>query len=410
MISTHSVWAKPATSARKPLAGRKTLTYLAALVALVALTVLPVTSTAAAGPAPLLGYGQVGTRQAVPWSEVGAGWILAQWQAVPPKQAGTAQAGAVPSSATPMLYLIDPAGGRYDIGPVDVAGSLSDWSGDGEHALLVDSQPGKPYVVTDLDLATGLKVGQFQLSASLADVFAGFTRPAGTAILLEKEYVGLQAEQLERVSPTGSAQLTYPSNFAGAGSLVGGFLETPNGLQLVLGAQRGLVLVDNDGQAATQLSVPGAPGCQPTSWWAPGIVLANCLGDWLVPISGARPTLLAKQGSGPAWKIGATTYITECACGSCWIAKLEPNGTAEQVNIPRVNNYLSVYGIGAYGGRLALMASLGCDGGKPGPGGRGPSLMWYDPVDNTVSVVLGPPVNGGMVDSAYLYGADQVGL
>lgn len=65
-----------------------------------------------------------------------------------------------------------------------------------------------------------------------------------------------------------------------------------------------------------------------------------------------------------------------------------------------MNNSHNIYTLGAYGNRLALQATVSCDGSSYGPG---PSLMWFDPAADTTTVVLGPPLNGGTVVGAILY-------
>src|SRR5690242_3190224 len=79
----------------------------------------------------------------VPWSNVGPGWTLATWSPVtahrPGEKPGPGEAD--PETAATTLFLVDPAGNRYAITTLsgDDAGlHLTDWSGDGSHALLSD--------------------------------------------------------------------------------------------------------------------------------------------------------------------------------------------------------------------------------------------------------------------------------
>ena len=373
------------------------------------------TTTPAAG----LGYGKQGPRAAIPWNEVGPGWLLATWQSalggpVERTNGPTAPTTAATSPRAEVLYLVDPLGGRYAITTLAHGDSLAAWSGDAKRVLLT-SYAGANEVITEVDLVTGSVAGSFSLSASATLIPSpgfsslGFTRPDGLAILLATRS-GAGADSLTRLSPTGTAQLTYPSAFTRVGGFSGSFLSTPDGLQVVLGAAGGLAVVKNDGRVVAQLPVPGARGaCSPVRWWSAGVILADCDGLWLIPTSGASPTVLANtQGAVQpenAWPVGSAVYVQATgACGSQFLAKLAPGGTVTQIAVPRVNNSDNIYAIGDHGNRLALQATLSCDG--PGATSRpGPSLLWFDPAANAITVILGPPLNGGFVTDAILYGS-----
>ncbi len=222
------------------------------------------------------------------------------------------------------------------------------WSGDAKRALLT-SYAGANEVVTEVDLVSGSIVGSFSLSASATLMpspgfsYIGFTRPDGLAILLATRS-GAGDVSLARLSPDGTTQLTYPSAFATVGGFSGGFLSAPDGLQLVLGATGGLAVVENDGKVAAQLPVPGAGGaCTPVRWWSAGVVLAECDGLWLIPTSGASPTVLAttRGAMGPedAWSLDSAVYLQVAgACGSQFLAKLDPGGIITQLSVPGVSN------------------------------------------------------------------------
>ena len=54
-------------------------------------------------------------------------------------------------------------------------------------------------------------------------------------------------------------------------------LYTPDGLQLVLGAQRGLVVLGNDGEIAREIPLPqGYEACIPRRWWSDRVALVVC--------------------------------------------------------------------------------------------------------------------------------------
>ncbi|MDT7731450.1 MAG: hypothetical protein QOK45_1703, partial [Mycobacterium sp.] len=100
------------------------------LVALAAMTLAAcssTTTTAAHGPsssptAPTpttvqhaVAHGAEAPMDAVPWSEVGPGWMLAMWSpATPTRGGGEVPAGEpAPATSTTTLYLVNPEGGRY---------------------------------------------------------------------------------------------------------------------------------------------------------------------------------------------------------------------------------------------------------------------------------------------------------
>jgi hypothetical protein len=39
--------------------------------------------------------------------------------------------------------------------------------------------------------------------------------------------------------------------------------------------------------------------------------------------------------------------------------------------------------------------------------GAGETLLWFNPVDNSTNLILGPPLNGGGVIDALVYPDDQ---
>lgn len=92
----------------------------------------------------------------------------------------------------------------------------------------------------------------------------------------------------------------------------------------------------------------------PVRWWSAGVVLAGCDGPWLVPTSGAFPTVLAntQEAVGPegAWPLGSAIYLqVAAACGSQFLGKLGPGGTITQRTIPGVSSSHNIYSLGAHG-------------------------------------------------------------
>jgi hypothetical protein len=346
---------------------------------------------------------------AVPWSQVGPGWVLATWSPVSGRRPGESGPPGEPGyqAAATTLYLVDPAGGRYAVTTFAPPGDgsrpeLVDWSGDGSRALLETGGYGSPKVLTEVDLHSGT---QTTVTANGSFESARYTRPEGKAVLLESAGYASQGS-LERVDLAGNHQLTYPvaHDFRG-------YLSTPDGTQLVLGTAAGLALMGNDGVPGKALPIAGQKDCAPTRWWDTGstVVLARCSDSpqsqlWLVPIDGGTPTALTAPNNGQkgpdygdttAWQLPAGTYVQALgACGVIFLAKLNADGTTSPVSVPNVHG-ATIIVVGVNGGDLDLQAKAGCGGGQ--------SLVDYNPSAGTSTVLLGPPVNGGGVIGAVPY-------
>ena len=191
----------------------------------------------------LLAAGQLGTRQQVPWSKVGPGWMLATWNKT--------QSG--PTS----LLLIDPAGGRYSLDTLAAKAANSAqpdspvaWSGDGQRALL-DSETTSSNVAV-LNLQTGTQT-RFSLGSGVSPI--GFTRPDGLAILADAAS-STNHPRLERFSLTGALQQTYPASFTGGGYYNGdSAVYSPDGTQLAVSTSGAMELMSNGGKVIRALPV-----------------------------------------------------------------------------------------------------------------------------------------------------------
>jgi hypothetical protein len=366
-----------------------------------------------------LAHGEEASVQDIPWSEVGAGWTLAMWNAATPTESG---GDAAPGEPTPYdsadtLFLVSPEGGRYAITTfTPPAGGynpmLVDWSGDGNRALFYGSGPGSTTDIIEVDLHTGM---QTTFSVNHFNITPRYTRPEGKAVLLAKSNDVDSPPSLERVDLAGNHQLTYPIEQFGSKSGPD-VLPTPDGTHLVLGTESGgLAVMNNDGTGIQTLPVPGQQYCSPTRWWDADstITVADCHDSeysnsqlWLVPIDGGTPTPLTQPndgqegeilGAGSAWNLPEGTFLQAYgACGYRFLAKLDTfGGTPTKVSVPKVDEHSSVDVIGVYHGDLQLQASLSC--------GSGESLLYYDPGTGTSTVLLGGPVNGGGVIAALPY-------
>jgi TolB protein len=402
-------------------------------------TPAPTSNSTAAAPAAAHGvsavtHGVEAPIGAIPWSNVGPGWMLAVWNAVTPHHPGALPAPAAgpaeptDETASSTLYLVDPAGNRYPITtfapPSGFEGPrLVDWSGDGSHALLSRDVPGQQQlVITQVDLHTGAQT-------TLPDG-GRYTRPDGKSMLVSTNYNGDVPGTLKRVDLAGNPQLTFPTDQLG-GEFSGAYMQSPDGTRLVLGTVKpgnvpgneaykspaGLVLVRNDGTVVRRLSSPAPDAsCSPVRWWNATEILANCdtaehSGSqlWEVPLNGGAPMALTALNSGQeddpgfggdigdriAWQLPSGTFLQSAgACGTMFLSRLTPDMHTTRVDVPGIDSS-SVVVAGATADKLVLQAKVGC--------GATTSLLTYDPAANTSTVLLGPPINGGGVTEAMLY-------
>jgi TolB protein len=372
----------------------------------------------------------------VPWSKVGPGWTLATWSPAILHRPGKKLADEANAETATTLYLVDPAGNRYAITTFsgkDAGVRIADWSGDGSHALFADSDAA-PSKAISVDLHTG------EQTTIPVDGHPKYTRPEGTTLLVSADFNGNEPGTLKRVDFAGNVQRIYPTeNLGGAGQFSGQYLASPDGTQLVLATANlgtelvprhddSLVVMDNNGIILRTLPTPTPNAeCSPVRWWAPNVVLAHCTAErssasqlWAVPINGEAPTALTAinsgQGGDPgfggdlddriAWKLPSGTFLQSAgACGSAFLSRLTPDGHTTRVAVPDVSENVRVTGV--TGDKLVLRAEAGCGGDVVVIGGdlrsRATSLLTYDPVANTSTVLLGPPVNGGGVTDAILY-------
>jgi hypothetical protein len=390
----------------------------------------PATSTAAPAPvpaAPVAAHGVEATVNDVPWSKVGPGWTLATWSPVVAHRPGEERAAPGepdPETAATTLYLVEPAGNRYAISTfsgADVRLDLTDWSGDGTHALFEST--GNPWVIS-IDLHTG---EQTRIPIP-GRAYPRYTRPDGDALLVSTNDTSDEPGTLTRIDLAGNAQQTYPTkDLGGAGQFSGRYLESADGTQLVLGTANlgndlvprrddSLVVMGNDGRIIRTLPTPMPNGeCAPMRWWTSTVVLAGCSAEhgsgsqlWKIPIDGAAPTALTavnsgqgddpgfdgSLGEGLAWELPSGTFLQSAgACGTAFLSRVAPDGHTTRVKVPGMSQ--SVFVTGATADKLILEGHMACGGGT--------ALVSYDPAANTSTVLLGPLVNGGGVTEAILF-------
>jgi TolB protein len=363
--------------------------------------------------APLASMGVVAPASAIPWRSVGPGWFVAIWvphaaaQGFPPPKNWDKQ----PST----LYLVDPLGGRYRIAtlPAPSYYGLLDWSGDGRRVLI--STPGtaaQHSLIENVDLATGGVLDHFASPGSAESAYQ-YTRPKGLTILRFTPAIGEHGvASIVRLSLSGTVLFRYPANFPGTGPLSGfnppALLPSLDGTQLVVEAENGMTLMDNDGTFVRNVG-PVGETCAPVRWWDTTDFVASCYAFahgvttepalWLVPINGKAATRLTSPvrpdlGDIDGWKIGTSVYLqAEGACGSQFLARRLADGRTARVNVPKTGNDVEV--VGAHKDRLALLGILGC--------GAGRSLFSFNPTSAGEIPLLGPPMNTGSVLEALPY-------
>jgi hypothetical protein len=354
-----------------------------------------VTGKAASGPLTAAGVSPASwTPAGVPWRSVGRGWILAEL------------AASASASGPQALYLVSPGGQRYRLGTVPAGALLEDWSGNGTDALLLDRKVNSTEEsAIVLNLRTG-KAGGFALPSGTPYPQISFTRPAGTAVL----FLGTASTSggylpLQRFSLTGTRQLCYPAQFPRAGSEDGTYRESANGTEIVFATQNGFEVVSNAGQPVRYLAAGNRGYCFLLNWWNSQSVVANCGGGlWTYPLSGAQPRqLTTSKDHGSflgAWQLPSGTYAEGVACGSTWLEKLNPNGTATHLTIPGAADAGYVQPLGAYGDQLPVMVGGGCDAGT---GVQPYSFVdWYSPGTDAATTVIGGRAGGGYVTAAVL--------
>jgi hypothetical protein len=382
-------------------------------------------STVDAQVTPVAAHGVEAAITDVPWSKVGPGWMLAEWSPVTPHMPGSGHRAPdepTPETATTTLYLVDPVGNRYTIttfAPGDNgAPRLIDWSADGSHALLMARYPA-PATVTSLDLRNGTR------STVPVNGYPVYSGPDGSSLLVSTELSRSEPATLRRTDLSGHPKMSYPTDQLGAaGQFNGGYLESRDGTQLILGtgtlfeeparSDNHLVVMSNDGKIIRTLPAPMPKArCSPEKWWSPRVILTHCQSRagsqlWKVPLDGGAATALTAVNSGQeddpgfgrdisdgdAWQLPSGTFLQSAgACGSMFLSRLTPDMHTTRVKIPGVSENIGVAGV--IGDRLLLLAQVGCSGTT--------SLLTYDPAANASIVLLGPPVNGGGVSEALLY-------
>ncbi len=259
------------------------------------------------------------SRSLVPWSDVGAGWVLALYS------------GSVyPESGPTVLYLVSPDGILYEIlaweayEPAPLV--IDDWSPVQERALLrYGGFPNLHKGIRLLSLESGDETSLIVVPES-SEISARLTEPTGSNIL---KYLDDGSEEtLEVLYPDGavySLLTSQPSD-----SLVPlTWLSSAAGSPVVIGDADGLHVFSIRGDRLSDLDAPGE-GCRPASWWDEETILASCIPRrvanaggvyrqlWLVPLDGGVALNLTSVPASPgeddfgyldAWRAGDQVYM-----------------------------------------------------------------------------------------------------
>jgi TolB protein len=131
-----------------------------------------------------------------------------------------------------------------------------------------------------------------------------------------------------------------------------------------------------------------------------------------VPLDGSAPTALTAVnsgqgddpgfggdlGDGVAWQLPGGVFLQSAgACGSMFLSRLTADGHTKRVDVPGMHDSVQVAGVND--DKLELLGKVGCGGTD--------SLVSYDTVTNSSTVLLGPPINGGGVTDAIPFSGRQ---
>jgi len=383
----------------------------AAAVVAIAVGVTAVTATRDNGtPRPgnstapaLLGANQQADRAAIPWSQVDAGWTLALWTAATLEK----QQDLIPVRPQ-SVFLVNPIGGRYLITTLtgNFKLNLADWSTDVRTALLI-RQGDKSSEVIRLDLSSG-KTQSFTTSGKVR--LAKFTKPSGSAILLERE-----GASFERVSLSGAHQLTYPKSRTTDLFTPNHLLSSSDGRTLVFASDHGLTVRAENGTLRRAIAPAGTSVCSPVSWWDANSVLAACEpGEvlafqdqllFVVPILTpgsvtplAPPPPFTGHPYTLAWRLDSGVLLLDGGgyCGSGVLGKLDSTGHIVVRSLPVGLNGYGMNPVGSTTTTVTFMIQVLC--------GQSPALVSFNPATDQLTRLLGPGLNGGSVLDAFGFG------
>ncbi len=346
----------------------------------------------------MLPHGQEAARDTIPWSQVNDGWNLRAWA---PVADPTVTDGAI----TPTLYLINPIGGRYEIGIIPAFSTVALWSPDHRRAIIRHGSAAGTQTLEEWELSTGKRLTSF---AQGDRTLLAYTWPLGRALLFSYPARGDQIQGLERVGTDGSHQLSYPGSEPQTGAFQDPtVLYTPDGAHFVIAGQRGFAVFSNGGTLVRQIpNPPGTEHCRLTHWWSDREMLAACATPatggtsvrnvFRIAMDSADSKALTAAtapdyGFLDAWEYSGGTLAQRAgSCGPGGLVNLSSSGA------PRPFTYSHPAGVtgldsvtGVYDDRATVVTGI-C-------GKAGRSLFSLDLRTRATSVLLGPGLNSGTV-------------
>jgi len=306
----------------------------------------------------------------VDWDAVGPGWTLALYDATDVDTW---------ADAPSVLYLVDPAGTRYEVAAWTAPPypyGLADWAGTGDAALVRIAGPSAAVV----DLRTGATTATMALSPLAPDAPLSFTTPTGRNIVALFDDGTTQG--IERRTRSGAvlsvlAEQPTPTEWIDGLAWLYGY----DGTFALVKDAGGISYVENDGTFVRDLWTPMDHVCTPVRWWTADSFLATCIGQgaafphnaynqlWVLETDGTAGTPLntIPPGSIPivdfglidAWPTPTRTlaqWAGDCSTGG--IEEIAPDGSFTPVAGPAGGNHWLV---SIHGNRMVVLVTYACD-------------------------------------------------
>ncbi len=302
----------------------------------------------------------------VDWDAVGPGWTLVLYDAT----------DLVTATTKPtVLYLVDPAGARYEVaswpsGPYEIA----DWAGTGDAALVLNGAG-----AAIVDLRTGLETATVTLPSDWYGLPVSFTAPTGkNIVVLTGDGTTQRVERRNRAGSVLAVLAEQPEPvdvFDGLAWLYG-----YDGTFALVRHSGGIEYVQNDGTFVRDVWTPMAHRCTPKRWWTADSFVAACIGEgpafphdyysrvWILKTDGTAGSPLNEIPPGPipvvdfglvdAWDTPAHTFGQWVGdCGSAQIEEIAPDGSFTPVGSGGQRRLISIDG-----DRMVVLESNACDG------------------------------------------------
>jgi len=277
--------------------------------------------------------------EAIPWDEVGAGWLLVRYREPLSDPADPA--------AREALFLINPADIVYAVSEWDST-EILDWSPGGRRVLVFDGR----LRVIDLREGSTSAIPAALPSGEGFRVDARFTRPLGRDVVVRildwDDHVRLETLQTDGTRLALLADFDLPSyDYSDPEYVAVGitWLYAPTGTEVVVATSDRISLLSNLGAVVRPLDTPGL-GCTLSRWWDERSVLAACYDrDWA-----ASPCWY--QGPGPG---GRLLWSVPIDGSRATRLTPEPVCTPDTLEVP-------TYGDGLPVGRVVAAQSRGCCG------------------------------------------------